>query len=224
MRAVGVYPEYYRFTVEVGLAATRLGHMVGLLGDANGITHDDLVTRTGQPIALPDPPFALFYGTYVNSWRISNAESMFDYGPGQSTETFTDLTFPDAPVTPQTLPAADSAAATALCNLFGITDQAVLDACIVDVGITGDADFATTAADAQEAGLGIPTNAGAMEIGPEVDGDDHSVRRERGPHLPGHGRPASGAAGHRQHVRSGRRDHPHVDWCDRRVVVRRRAG
>ena len=30
--AVGLYPQYYRFTVELGLAAARLTHFVGLLG------------------------------------------------------------------------------------------------------------------------------------------------------------------------------------------------
>ena len=64
--------------------------MVGLLGDADGGigNHtDDLVTRDGQPITFPNTPFSVLYGTYVNSWRISNAESMFDYGAGQTTET-----------------------------------------------------------------------------------------------------------------------------------------
>ena len=37
VHAVGIYPEYYRFTVELGLAPARLGHMVGLLGNADGI-------------------------------------------------------------------------------------------------------------------------------------------------------------------------------------------
>ena len=68
--------------------------MVGLLGNANGNDLDDLVTRGGAPVTFPDTPFAELYGTYVNSWRISNAESMFDYGPGETTATFTDLTLP----------------------------------------------------------------------------------------------------------------------------------
>ena len=57
VRAVGVFPEYYRFTVNLGLAPARLGHMVGLLGDADGGigNHlDDLVTRGGQPVTFPE--------------------------------------------------------------------------------------------------------------------------------------------------------------------------
>src|SRR5262249_14861805 len=33
VNAVGIYPEYYRFTVEVGIAASRAGHLIGMLGD-----------------------------------------------------------------------------------------------------------------------------------------------------------------------------------------------
>ena len=39
------------------------------------------------------------------------------------------------------------------------------DACLVDVGITGDADFATEGATAQSASLGVPNNAGSTSVG-----------------------------------------------------------
>ena len=98
--AVGIYPQYYRFTVELGLAAARLTHFVGLLGNADGDKANDLVTRDGQTqLPYPNPPFTQEYPAYADSWRISQAESLFDYGPGETTETFTDRTFPDAPAT-----------------------------------------------------------------------------------------------------------------------------
>ena len=164
VNAVGVYPEYYRFTVELGLAPGRLGHMVGLLGNADGDKTNDLVTRAGQPVTFPNTPFAELYGTYINSWRISQAESLFDYGTGQTTATFTDLTFPDAPATPQNLPAATRTNATNVCGLFGLTTPDVTNACIVDVGLTGDSDFANSAAFAQQEGLGVPSNTGGAGI------------------------------------------------------------
>jgi hypothetical protein len=165
VRAVGVYPEYYRFLVEIGLAPSRLGRVVGMLGDGDRNKTNDLVTRGGEPIAFPDPPFATFYGTYVNSWRVSMAETLFDYDAGQSTDTFTDLTFPDMPATPQTLPAGALSKATTLCAQFGLAPGAATNACLVDVGITGDADFATEGAAAQSANLGLPSNAGSSTIG-----------------------------------------------------------
>ena len=119
--AVGIYPEYYRFVVEVGIAPSRFGHVVGMFGGADGDKTNDLVTRSGQAITFPNPPFATFYGTYVNSWRVSMAETLFDYDAGQSTDTFTDLTFPDAPATPQTLPAAALSKATAVCGQFSLS-------------------------------------------------------------------------------------------------------
>ena len=163
--AVGVFPEYYRFLVEVTPSPSRLGNLVGLLASVNGNPDDDLVTRAGQPIPLPDPPFATFYGTYINSWRVSMAETLFDYGPGETTDTFTDLTFPDEPVTRQTLPVAARTRATNVCAQFGLVTPQINDACVVDVGITSDADFATESAAAQAAGLGLPNNAGSATIG-----------------------------------------------------------
>src|SRR5262245_9952436 len=148
VHAVGIYPDYYRFLVEIGPAPSRLGHLVGMLGDADHNPANDLVTRSGQAIA-PNPPFATLYGTYVNSWRVNMAETLFDYDAGQTTDTFTDLTFPDMRATPQSLPSAALTKATALCGQFGLTAGAMTDACLVDVGITGDADFATEGAAAQ---------------------------------------------------------------------------
>ena len=165
VRAVGVFPNYYRFLVEVDPVPSRLGHLIGMLGDANGNKLDDLVTRDGQPIQFPDPPFATFYGTYINSWRVSMAETLFDYGPGQDTSTFTDLTFPDAPATPQSLSVPVRTAATNVCGQFGLTNAAVNDACVVDLGFTSDADFATEGAAAQTAGFGTPNNAGSTSVG-----------------------------------------------------------
>jgi hypothetical protein len=165
VEAVGLYVTTYRFTLEVGLAPSRLGHMVGILGNADGNNTNDLVTRSGQPIPFPNPPFATYYGTYVKSWRISMAESLFDYDAGKDTNFYTDLTFPDAPATPQTLPADERATGTSVCAQFSLGSGAVNDACIVDVGITGDADFATEGAAAQAANLGLPSNAGRTAIG-----------------------------------------------------------
>jgi len=163
VRAVGIYPEYYRFTVEVGLPSSRLDRVVGILADGDGSFANDIATRSGAELEYPDPPFATFYGTYANSWRISMAESLFDYGAGESTDTFTDLSYPDAPATPQTLSAAALARATAVCGQFALT-PAFRDACLVDVGITGDADFATEGSAAQAAALGLPSNAGSSQI------------------------------------------------------------
>ncbi len=97
--AVGIYPQYYRFTVELGLTSGRKTHIVGLLGKADDEPSNDIVTRNGVQLTYPDPPLHV-YPTFADSWRISQAESLFDYEPGETTETFTDRTYPDEPATP----------------------------------------------------------------------------------------------------------------------------
>ena len=166
-------------------------------------------STTSSPAAAnrspsPNTPFAELYGTYVNSWRISNAESLFDYGPGQTTETFTDLTYPDAPGD-----TADPAGRGAGQRHRDVQPVRADDAgsCSTPASstsaLTGDADFANDAADAQEAGLGIPTNAGATAIGTATTVVTTDGRRERGAHVPGHGRPEVDAADLGQHVHRG---------------------
>ena len=46
-----------------------------------------------MPAAMHDRYVAL-YQTFANGWRVSNASSLFDYAPGQSTATFTDTSWP----------------------------------------------------------------------------------------------------------------------------------
>ena len=166
VRAVGLFPAYYRFTVYFGLAASRRGRVAGVLGNADGDAGNDLTSRDGATVLpYPNPPFAREYPAYADSWRIQQAESLFDYGPGESTATFTDRTYPDAPATVDTLPAATRSAAAAVCALYGVVVPALLDACVVDVGVTGDAELASGAAEVQGGALGTPRNTGTTSIG-----------------------------------------------------------
>ncbi len=147
------------FSTKVSLAAGRRTHMIGLLGNADGTATNDLVTRDGRQLTFPHPVFGDLYPGYADSWRVSQAESLFDYGTGETTDTFTDRTFPDAPVTPADLPADVRAAATAQCNAAGVVLPDLLDACVVDVGVTGDPSFADDAASTQSATFGTTLGA-----------------------------------------------------------------
>lgn len=117
---------------------------VGLMGNANGDPADDLQTREGTVIAQPVTDDGL-YGEYAEAWRITAEESLFDYAAGESTETFTDRTFPDAVVTVESLPAADRARAEAVCRAAGIVEDTVLRECILDFAVTGDMGFVRSA-------------------------------------------------------------------------------
>ncbi|HWB36529.1 MAG TPA: VWD domain-containing protein [Rugosimonospora sp.] len=122
------------------LAPARKGTVVGLFGDFDGNPDNDLVDRSGT--AVPPEQVAKF----GDAWRVTDAESLFDYAAGQSTATFTDRTFPDKPVTVADLPADQVAAARELCQQVGVTDPARLDECILDVVVTGQTAFAVSAA------------------------------------------------------------------------------
>jgi hypothetical protein len=126
----------------------------GLLGDADGVTADDFRLRDGTVLARPLDKDA--WKAFSGAWRVSAAESLFVYGPGQDTSTFTDLAFPYGPATTGNLSAAAYRAARATCLAAGITNEALLEACIVDVGTTGDADFAMGVSDLPAPVAGSP--------------------------------------------------------------------
>lgn len=133
--------------IKVSISPERVGHVSGLLGNYDGASSNDLVTRDG--IALDrHPSFEQLYGQFAQSWRISQAESLFFYGAGEDTGTFTDATFPDQLVTSDTLEPTVRTQAEDTCTNAGITDPALLDACIVDVGVTGETSFADSVASA----------------------------------------------------------------------------
>ena len=150
--------------VTIRPAASHAGHLEGLLGDDNGNPADDVEARGGgTPIA--DPSFATLYPGFADSWRITQAASLFTYAAGTGTATYTDESFPRAAVSTANLP--DLAQATATCEQAGVSDPATLQDCELDVGLTGQSAFA--AADA----AGQPEQvAGALTAdGPAVTAD-----------------------------------------------------
>jgi hypothetical protein len=97
------------------------------------------------------------YQQFGNSWRIKPSESLFHYWPGESSAQFTDLTFPTKPFTTASLPPATRSRAEVICRAVGIWSQPTLDACILDVGVTGSP--AMAAASLVAAGTPIPVAA-----------------------------------------------------------------
>ena len=78
----------------------------GLLGSADGNPANDLTGRDGVVLSQSDPAYLTkLYEPFGNSWRISQAESLFDYQPGESTATFTHLDLPSSTATwPRSIP------------------------------------------------------------------------------------------------------------------------
>jgi hypothetical protein len=94
--------ERFRLDVKYGsdhlnltpyLPPSLMGSVSGLLGDGDGDPSNDLATSDGTVLEQPISSSTL-YGTYADSWRITQQESLFTYEQGESTGTFTDLEFP----------------------------------------------------------------------------------------------------------------------------------
>jgi hypothetical protein len=150
-------------TLNVELSRQPMGYE-GLLGNFNGTPDDDLrirgggvippqdvyapVTRLVQgiipaPIPLNRLETAFFeqlYRQFGDSWRVAATDSLFDYGPGQSTETFTRRDFPSQFPSLLGVAPAEIQSATRLCREAGVDDQ-LMEGCVFDVAATGNPDF-----------------------------------------------------------------------------------
>jgi hypothetical protein len=162
--------------VSVGLAESRRTHVAGLLGpfskpgDMPGLrTRDGTVINKTQIV-----DYDTLYRRYGDSWRITPPESLFVYANGQSTDTFTDKSFPDR--TPPRVSADQQAAAEHLCAALNLAAGAVAG-CIMDVALSGDAGFAVSTANANtapnkaaQAATATPTILLHIHIGDTVRG------------------------------------------------------
>lgn len=145
----------------VGAPQQRHGTMEGLLGNYDGNPANDIAVRGGAVLAQP-PAFDALYPKFADSWRIAQQLSLFDYGPGESTATFTDRTKPSRPITASDLPNHDTAAL--ICHQAGVTDPQILNDCILDVGLTGQIAFADAAAT-----LSQSPNAAGLKVSARID-------------------------------------------------------
>jgi uncharacterized Zn-binding protein involved in type VI secretion len=147
------------------------GRYTGILGDLDGNPNNDLRTRSGKVIptksgstygtlknvissvvSIPLPIsqletafFDQLYKDFGDSWRISQNESLFDYAPGKSTETFTKRGFPNTYLRLASFIAPQLKHAEAICQKANVGAD-MMDGCIFDVANTGEAGFAQVAA------------------------------------------------------------------------------
>ena len=134
-------------TIQNFLAPERGAGVEGLFGNADGLRENDLALRDGtvltQPVAATD-----LYGVFADSWRITNEESFFDYLEGESTETFTDLSFPREAVTLADLDPEVRAAAEQIALDAGLVPGTFeFETTVLDVALSGDPTFAEATQD-----------------------------------------------------------------------------
>ncbi len=117
----------------------------GLVGDNDGVPGNDL--RLGNGTRLPSTtPTTTLHGSYADSWRITDEESLFTYAPGESTATFTDRAYPTTLVTIGDFPAPAIEAATDRCRQAGVISGPQFNDCVYDILVTSDDSWAQVAA------------------------------------------------------------------------------
>ncbi|MEM8806650.1 MAG: VWD domain-containing protein [Cyanobacteria bacterium P01_G01_bin.38] len=149
----------------------RTNQMRGLLGNYNSNPSDDLIARDGTalptrstysvatnsldrvlPAVIPVQEIETAYFEQLNrqfgdSWRINQAESLFDYPPGMTTASFTNRGFPEQFLTLNSVSDADLEAAVSECEAAGVEED-MMDGCVFDVAATGNSSFANAALNA----------------------------------------------------------------------------
>ena len=81
------------FNVSDSAPYASYGEIEGLQGWNEGID-DDFQLPDGTVLKQPLTTAEL-YGKYADAWRVTQATSLFNYLPGESTATFTNYNFPD---------------------------------------------------------------------------------------------------------------------------------
>ena len=142
IRPVGSYGLHLALQPSDALA----GNLEGILGDGDGDSKNDIRKRGDNKTIKPT--FNELYPDYANSWRVKDTETLFTYADGASTKTYTDKSFPDEQITDvKRLP--NYAMAQGFCRSLGISDETILANCILDVVITGRAEFGSAAVASQ---------------------------------------------------------------------------
>lgn len=134
-----------RVDIDLLLAENRQDAISGLLGNSNGDTNDDLSLRDGDVLEQP-VAFETLYGDFADSWRIDQADSLFDYESGENTETITNLDFPTSAVTIDDLDATLRADAEQQVIDAGIAeDSPLFEPTVIDLALTQDTTIIDTA-------------------------------------------------------------------------------
>jgi hypothetical protein len=150
----------------VNMSPTQTQKTRGLLGNYDGDASNDLLAADGS--GLDDHDFTRLYRTYADGWRVTQSASLFDYAPGEDTNTYTNRSFPAHFISASDLGNHDQVDAESYCRRFYLTAQLLQD-CILDVGLTkvfafGDSDgqFAATLS---MLSAPVPADAGQRNTG-----------------------------------------------------------
>jgi hypothetical protein len=118
-----------------------------LFGNADGNSQNDLTLCNGTILTLPIDATEL-YGVFADAWRITDAESVFDYLEGKNTETFADLNFPVIAVILDDLNPAICAESEQIALNAGLVPGTFeFETTVLGVALSGDPAFAEATQD-----------------------------------------------------------------------------
>ncbi len=135
--------------------------LIGLLGNADRNPSNDLRLANGTQLPANAAP-ATLHSDFADSWRIDDAESLFTYGAGESTATFTDVTFPHNIRTVHDLTPDQVATASAQCQAANVPAGPAFSGCVLDLALTADTRFATAAAAVRD--VTLDPNAAGLDV------------------------------------------------------------
>jgi len=124
-------------TIGFDLTPGRADKVQGILGNFDADTTNDFALPNGSVIPMP-ASFEDIHGRFADAWRVPQDQSLFDYGAGEDTSTFTIEGFPGSPLVIQDLPDADVQSARAECLEQGVEHEAAMHACIIDTVCAGE--------------------------------------------------------------------------------------
>lgn len=136
--------------VNVQIAGSRANAIQGLMGNADGNPDNDLQSKSGQVISPTNLTIETLYKQFGDSWRITDATSLFDYETGKNTAFYTNLNFPHELTAIEKLDPTTRASAETVCLGQGVSIQPFLDNCILDVALTNDLSFIQSAKNSQQ--------------------------------------------------------------------------
>lgn len=155
--------SHYGMLVQAYISPSLKGQLIGLMGNADGNPDNDLATSDGTGLGS-NPSFRQLYPGFADSWRVSGESSLFDYAQGESTATFTKRGFPSEPARIFDLPLSTRRQAEKICRHAGITNQVVLDNCILDVGLTGESGYASLPSELANSETKFKTGGSSMGL------------------------------------------------------------
>ena len=142
------------------------GSVEGLLGPNGEGQASDFQLADGTVLSQPLSSSEL-YGEFANAWRLTQATSLLDYGPGQTTTTFTDLNFPSDALSLANLPQTVVNQAASAVTAAGITDPNLAADAELDYIATGDLSFIAASLNVQQQGI-VTTQAGVTATPPST--------------------------------------------------------